>query len=104
MDQKIDADATSGEAGEEKVLHEIFSSANMLTLSGEEIELIARFRTLDLHAKANAFDCVGGDARVAAGIRIVVYGEVGQQVMRNVTASQTINVGSRKKKKKPLPE
>lgn len=50
----------TAEAGDEKVLHDILSSAKMLTLTGEEIELIARFRTSDSHAKSQAFDCVGG--------------------------------------------
>ncbi|QRX80894.1 hypothetical protein [Glaciimonas sp. PAMC28666] len=87
--------AVTGEVGEDKVLHEILSSAKMLTLTEEEIELIARFRTLDSHAKAQAFDCVGGVAPVDLGVHIVVYGEVGQQVMGNVTGPQTFNMGGK---------
>ncbi|WP_167595196.1 helix-turn-helix domain-containing protein [Collimonas pratensis] len=80
-------------------------------MSPDEKELLAGYRSLDIRGKANMLGMldVVGETQNAAQRNTAVprvgsvqfHGEVGQHIVGDITAPQTINVGGGKKTKKP---
>lgn len=72
-------------------------------LSDEESALLDAYRTLDIRGKAGVLGMIGGLSTpvVAKPAKrkqsIVFHGDIGQQVTGDITAPQTIKVGSKKK-------
>lgn len=78
-------------------------------LLADEHELLIGYRKLDLRAKARVLGVVEGigdptvqppTRSVERSTQMVFHGKVGQQIHRDVTTPQTINVG--RKKKSPM--
>jgi transcriptional regulator with XRE-family HTH domain len=85
------------------VLHGTAASS---ALTDDENELLVGYRKLDLRGKARVLGVVEGITEpttvspaksVERNTQMVFHGKVGQQIHGDITASQTINVGSKKK-------
>lgn len=74
-------------------------------LTKDESELLTGFRGLDIRGKARVLGVIEGANPAGASSStakhnssIVFHGSVGQQITGDITAPQTINVGTRKSK------
>lgn len=92
--------AINGHVDEASGLQNIFSSRQASTLTDDEIELLAGYQILDSRGKARVLGFIDGIAPARSSLQVEFHGNVGQQVMGNITAPQTFNMGGGKKKKK----
>lgn len=67
------------------------------SLSHEESELLAGFRSLDLRGKTGVLALISGMAQTEPKIKNVFHGGVGQVVEGNINTPQTFNFGVKDK-------
>lgn len=81
------------------VLYVLTGKISSGALTDDENELLAGYRKLDLRGKAGALGAIGGMIAPPAP-HVEFHGQVGQHITGDITAPQTITMGSDKRKNK----